>query len=119
MLCAASTAKSRLGRSEARDRHAVRRAGDVVESDLVAELDGRRIAAVLAADSAVELRAGRLAVRDGHLHELADAGLVELRERIVLVDLLVVVRAEELAGVVAAEAKNKAIIAAEASKIAP
>ncbi len=43
---------------------------------------------------------------NGHLHELADAVLVETGERIGLVDLLVVVGAEELAGVVAAEAEG-------------
>ena len=39
-------------------------------------------------------------------NELADADLVEACERVALVDLLVVVRAEELAGVVTAEAEG-------------
>ena len=46
----------RLRRREPRDRHAVRRAGHVVEPDPVAELDRARIAAVLAADADLELR---------------------------------------------------------------
>ena len=36
---------------EAGDGHAERAAGDIVQADLVAELDGRGIAAVLAADA--------------------------------------------------------------------
>ena len=43
---------------------------------------------------------------DSHLHQLADADLIQLRERIVLVNLLVVVSVEELACVVTAEAEG-------------
>src|SRR5499427_881179 len=46
-----------LGGRELGDRHAERRARHVVEPDPVAELDARRIAAVLAADAELELRA--------------------------------------------------------------
>ena len=70
----------------------------------MAELDGSRVAAVLAADAELDVRTGGAAHFGGHLHELAHADLVELGERVVLVDLLVVVRAEELAGIVTAEA---------------
>ena len=41
-----------LGRSEAGDRHAVRRAADVIEADLVERVDGIRVATVFAADAA-------------------------------------------------------------------
>ena len=88
------------------DRHTERRAGNVVQANLVAEHDGRRIAAVLAADAEFDVRAGLLAELNGHLNELADAVLVKTSERIRFVDLLVVVRAEELAGVVAGEAEG-------------
>jgi len=66
----------------------------------VAELNRCRITAVLAADTAVELRINRLTELDSHFHELTNASLIELSERIVLEDLLVVVSAEELASVV-------------------
>src|SRR4051812_22142910 len=47
-----------LRRGEARDRHAIGRARDVVEPDLVAERHRGRIAAVLAADPDLEVLAG-------------------------------------------------------------
>jgi hypothetical protein len=46
-----------LRRREPRDRHAEGRAGDVVEADLLAEGDGGRVAAMLAADAELEVRA--------------------------------------------------------------
>src|SRR5215213_1972377 len=52
----ATLAQRRLGGREAGERHAERRAADVVEAELVAELDRARLAAVLAADP--ELQAG-------------------------------------------------------------
>ena len=48
----------RLRRSEARDRDAVGRAGDVIEPQAVAEGDGVRIAAMLAADTELERGTG-------------------------------------------------------------
>src|SRR6185437_14483204 len=45
-----------LRRGKAGDRHAIGRAGDVVEADLVAEGDGSGIAAVLAADADLQIR---------------------------------------------------------------
>ena len=41
---------------------------------------------------------------DSHFHELANASLVELSERVVLEDLLVIVSVEELTCIVTAEA---------------
>ena len=67
---------------EAGDGNAERGAGDVVEADLVAELDGGGVAAVLAADTDVQARIDGLAQLDGHIHQLAHAGLVETGERI-------------------------------------
>ena len=43
----------------------------------MAELDGRGIAAVLAADAEVDVRVGLAAHLGGHGDELADAGLIE------------------------------------------
>src|SRR5258708_19680436 len=53
-----------------RDRHAVGRARDVVEADLVAERDGSGIAAMLATDPDLDIGAGLAAAHDADLHEL-------------------------------------------------
>ena len=63
----------------------------------MAERHGNRVTAMLTADSAVQHRTRLLAVGNSHLHEFAHAALVETRKRIVLENLLVVVRTEELA----------------------
>lgn len=76
-----------LGGGEAGDGDAEGAAGDVGQADLVAECDGRRIAALLAADAELDVRAGLAAELRCHLDEAADACLVELGERIGLVDL--------------------------------
>ena len=56
-----------------RDRYAVRRAGNVVQADCVAELDGRRVAAVFAADAYVKLFVCAFAERYSHIHKLTYA----------------------------------------------
>lgn len=43
-----------LSCAEACDRHAEGRAGNIIKADVVAELDGSRVAAVLTADTAVK-----------------------------------------------------------------
>lgn len=85
----------------------------------MAELDGSRVAAVLAADTKLDVRAGGLTELASHLNELAYANLVELCERIVLVDLLIIVSAEELACVVTAEAEGhlSQVVGAEAEEL--
>jgi O-acetylserine/cysteine efflux transporter len=52
----AGSAARRAARLEPGDGHPERRAGDVVESHLVEEVDRRRVAAVLPADAEVEVR---------------------------------------------------------------
>ena len=61
---------------------------------------------MLAADAQVNVGVGGAAHLGGHVHQLANTGLVQLGEGIVLVDLLVVVGVQELAGVVAGEAEG-------------
>ena len=61
---------------------------------------------MLAADAQVQVGVGGAAQLAGHVHQLAHAGLVQLGEGIVLVDLVVVVGVQELAGVVTAEAEG-------------
>src|SRR4051794_21662831 len=75
-----------LRRGEPGDRHAVRRAGHVVEPDLVTERHRRRIAAMLAADPDLQLRPRLAAALDADLHEFADAGLIDRYERVDLQD---------------------------------
>ena len=110
---------SSLGCCEACDRHTKGRAGDVVKADLVAELDGGRIAAVLTADAAVEFGTGASAELDRHLHQLADADGVEAGEGIGLVDLVLIVCGKELACVVAREAERHLgeVVRAEAEEL--
>src|ERR1019366_5624905 len=81
------TARKRgLGCCQTGYRHTIGRAGNVVHPDLVAELDGARFAAVLAADPDFEIFAGSAAQLGRHLDELADAFLIEHRERVGLKD---------------------------------
>ena len=105
--------------SEARDRDAEGRAGHIVETDVMAELDGGRIAAVLAADAAVQLGAGLASQLDRHLHQLADADGVEAGEGIGLVDLVRIVCRQELAGVVTREAERhlREVVGTEAEEL--
>src|SRR5216684_831625 len=110
--CAAKTsrlagdglAECGLRRSEPRDRHAIGRTGDVIQSDLVAERDGSGIAAMLAADPDLEAGTGLAPARDADLHQLADAVAIDRDERVDLQDSLGDVGAEEARRVVAADA---------------
>src|SRR5579862_1485541 len=84
------------------ERHAKRRAGDIVEPEPVAERDRARLAAVLAADAELERRLFRPAALDRDPHQPADALLVEHLERVALEHAVVQVARQELAlGVVA------------------
>ena len=93
-----------LRRGEPRDRHAIGRARDVVEPDLVAERNRSGIAAVLAADADLEIGPRLAATRDTDLDQFADAVAIHRNERIDLQDALGDVGAEESGGVVAADA---------------
>jgi hypothetical protein len=55
-LCLALLFDGRLGRSETRDRHAIRRAAHVGQANAMAELDGIGVAAVFAADAELDAR---------------------------------------------------------------
>ena len=85
----------------------------------MAELDGRRIAAVLAADTEVHGRTGRFTHLDRHIHQFANADRVEAGERVEFVDLVLVVRGQEFAGVVAREAEGhlRQVVRAEAEEL--
>lgn len=66
----------------------------------MAELNGRRITAVLTTDTAVKLRVSTLTIINSHLHQLADTLLIKLCERILLIDLRIIVAAKELTSII-------------------
>src|SRR5438309_734498 len=97
-------------------RHPVRRAADVGQADLVAELDAGGIAPMLAADAELDVGAGLPPEPDGHVHQTPNAPGVQHLERVLGQDLLVHIPEEELAlGVIAAEPVDqlRQVVAAE------
>ena len=72
----------------------------------MAELNAGGVAAVLAADAQTQVRVGRAAIVGSHLDQLANADLIQMLERIALVDLVLVVSAQELGSIVTAEAEG-------------
>src|SRR6516225_10543859 len=100
-------ADSGLRGGEPRDRNAIRRAGDVVEADLVAERDGRGIAAMLAADADLQAVPRLAPALNPDLDELADTVAVQRDEWIDLQDALRDIGAQEARRVVAADAVGR------------
>ena len=95
-----------LGSSQTGNRNTEGRARDVVQAHVVAELDGAGVAAMLAADAQNDVGTGSAALFGSNLHQLANALLVQTGEGVVLVNLVLVVSAQELAGVVTGEAEG-------------
>src|SRR5207253_3378807 len=90
------------------DRHAERRAADVVEAELVAELDAARLPPVLAANADLQLLLDAAPAHDADAHQVADAAAVERLERVAVEDPFFEVEGEELPlGVVAREAERR------------
>src|SRR5580704_5113978 len=100
-------AERRLGGSQAGDRHAERRAGDVVETDLVAERDRGGVAAVLAANAELDVGPHLAAALDRDAHQFADTLAIESDERIDREDTLGRVDAEEARSIVAGNAERR------------
>ena len=86
-----------LSSSQTCNGHTEGRAADVVQTNIVAELHARGIAAVLTADAQAQVGTGLTAIVCSHLHQLAHADLIQVLERIALVDLVLVVSARNLA----------------------
>src|SRR4029077_15510907 len=108
VLGRACLGESGLGRREARDRHAERRAGDVVELEAVAEADRARLTTVFATDADLQLGLDAAAALGRDTHQVADAFLVETLERIALEDTVLEVTRQELPlGIVAGEAERR------------
>jgi len=103
------------------DRHPIRRTGDIVETDLVAEDDAGRLAAMLAADTEFDLRSGLASFVAAHLDQLADAGLVDGDERVIGEDVLVDIKWQELARIVARQAVGGLgqVVGAEGEELCP
>src|SRR5688572_5680884 len=95
-----------LRRAQPCDGDHERRARDVGHVHPVTELDGRRLAAVLAADADLEVGARATPALDADLDELAHTLLVEDREGIVRQQPLLEVVGQELRHVVAAVAER-------------
>ena len=86
---------------EAGDRHAERTAGNVVQTDFMAEGDGAGFSAMFATDTQSDIFAGGATLGDRDTDEFADAFGIENLERIVIVDAPLDVIAEEFTGIVA------------------
>src|SRR5258708_4881964 len=108
-----------LPRRKPRDRHAIGRARDIVEPDLVAERHRRRIAAMFAADPNLEAGARLAPARNADLHEFTNALAIERNEGIDLEDALGDIGPEEARGVVAADAvgRLRQIVGAEGEEL--
>src|SRR5258708_21306053 len=104
---------------QAGNRDAEGGATDVAQAEAMTELHARWFTPVFAANAELNAGAALAAQGAGHLHELADAGLVDAREWILFHDLQFGVSAEEPAGVVAAHAQRRLrqIVGAEAEKL--
>src|SRR6185437_15032792 len=107
-----------LRRRETRDRHAIGRARDIVEPDLLAETDRSGVAAMLAADAELQVATRLAAAREGNSDQLADAVAVDGDERIVLEDAGFLVGPEKTAAVVARQTQRGLgqIVGAEAEE---
>src|SRR5439155_27043026 len=91
-----------------RNRHPEWRATHVVQPKFMTEFDGRRVAAVLAADSDFQLCIGRPPLLDTNAHELADAFAVERLKWVHWPDAFLDVAQQELGlGIVPREAAHR------------
>jgi hypothetical protein len=109
-----------LGGGDAGDRHPEGRAADVVQAGHVEERDRVGVAAVLAADAELEVRARLAADPGGEAHEPADAGAVDrLEGRAVEDPGFEVVREEAGFDVVAREAERRLgeVVGAEGEEV--
>ena len=108
-----------LGGGKAGERDAIRAAGDVVEPEPVAEGDGLRLAAVLAADAQLDPGPLPAAALDGDLHQVADPLLVDRLERVALEHAALEVIGEEAAAVVARdpERRLRQVVRAEGEEV--
>lgn len=84
-----------------RDRHAEKRATDVIEPGRLAKTDRGRIAAMIAADAKLDVRPCSAALAHGHLDQRADAYRVQADECIDVDDSLLAIDVEKVSQIVA------------------
>src|SRR6266568_9662117 len=89
-----------LGSSQACSQQTVWRAGNIVQADLMAELDGFRLAAVLTAYADLDVRSRCAALGNSTTYKLSDTVLIEHGKRILLEDSSLHVCRQELVDVV-------------------
>src|SRR5262249_53068544 len=108
----------RLGRGQAGDRDAEWGATYVAQADLVAEVDGARIAPVFTADAHFHSVASGAALGNGRLHQLPDAYGIDRGEGIRLDDFSLLIGRQERTGIVAAHAQAhlRQVVGAEAEE---
>lgn len=75
-------AEHRLGRGKPGDGHPVRRAGNIVQAERMAELDRFRIATMFATDPKLDVRARPATALNGHFYQRAHTVLVNRHERV-------------------------------------
>ena len=93
---------------QTRDRHAVRRAGNVIQTGAVAEFDRIGVAAMFAADAEFDIFARFLAATfAGDFYQFAHAFLIQRRKRILFEHAGVVIIRQEAGGIVAAQPKRR------------
>src|SRR5207247_907275 len=105
--------------AEPRDRDHERRARHVRHADLVAELDRRRLTAVLATDADLEVGPRAAAPLDADLDELPDALLIENREGVERQEPFLKIVREERRDIVAAvpERHLREVVGAEGEEL--
>ena len=106
---------------KASQRHAIRRAADVVKADAIERLDGVGVAAVLTANTANDVGVALVAQLNAHLNQLGNAR-INRSKRVVRQDALCEVLMDELSlNVVAGEAERGLgkVVGAEAEEGGP
>src|SRR5262249_45889732 len=100
-------AERRLCRREPGDRNPERRAGNVIKTNLMAERNRGRVAAVLAADADLEIIACRAAALDADPHQLADPFAIDRDEWVGREDAALRIGAQEARRIVTADAERR------------
>src|SRR6516165_9431577 len=98
--------QSGLGCGEPGDRYPERRAGNIIETNRLAEADRRRVAAMLAANAELQPRTGRAPALGGDAYELSDPVDIECDKRVVLEDPEPLIGPGKARRVIARQAKD-------------
>src|SRR5690606_5103398 len=88
-------AYGRLCRGKTGNRHAERRAGNIVETCLFAEGDRSRITTMLAADAELQFLAGLSSAFGGDFQQFADTFEIKRHERVLFDHATALIRGQE------------------------